>query len=582
MNGVNINRTTMPEIPGMLTLFEDNVPTLAALRAVSQPSALELQNVVDNNAAQDNSVDDTRPQLAQPTGSAAQQIANKDSLLGLIAQLMEVFDADKVESMKARLHAFNQFAEARKLQLENASKAYLDAKKELDNAASQLENATSQLGRARQELDGANALVDKAKQAYSKAELAVAKAQKVVDAAPGDPEALQALEDAQKALQKQQQELSHYQQQSAQAQRKYDAASVAVGRALDATNAAMETVLEFLADLDNVPAPVDKIKEIESTIKVLMQCMLALQELMGKDTQNALDNRIALFKMRNDSIREQLKKDAKAYTEAQENAKRISKISTLVTKIIGWLLTALGLISSVFTGGIGGILLASAGMAIMVADEILSSKGEKTASEIIMGPIMEKVIMPFIQVIAQAIEKQMIKDGFSKEAANITAYVLASVTAAFTLVAGGAIAFKAVGSLLGALSKSLLPTFLRDGFTKVSIAMKDFFQELVGGPHAMEKLLNVIEIIQAFLVPVLLGVQGGMDMKVAADRKKALEFFADMSLLRRDLTTVKEGTETAMQEFKTAIKIPHEFIKIFGQVIESNGQMAKKVMSMRV
>ncbi|ENE9986686.1 SPI-1 type III secretion system needle tip complex protein SipB, partial [Salmonella enterica subsp. enterica serovar Newport] len=107
-----------------------------------------------------------------------------------------------------------------------------------------------------------------------------------------------------------------------------------------------------------------------SNVARLTMLMAMFIEIVGKNTEESLQNDLALFNALQEGRQAEMEKKSAEFQEETRKAEETNRIMGCIGKVLGALLTIVSVVAAVFTGG-ASLALAAVGLAVMVADEIV-------------------------------------------------------------------------------------------------------------------------------------------------------------------------------------------------------------------
>ncbi len=110
-----------------------------------------------------------------------------------------------------------------------------------------------------------------------------------------------------------------------------------------------------------------------SNVARLTMLMAMFIEIVGKNTEESLQNDLALFNALQEGRQAEMEKKSAEFQEETRKAEETNRIMGCIGKVLGALLTIVSVVAAVFTGG-ASLALAAVGLAVMVADEICGGR----------------------------------------------------------------------------------------------------------------------------------------------------------------------------------------------------------------
>ncbi|MGC7404903.1 type III secretion system translocon subunit SctE [Pandoraea pneumonica] len=483
---------------------------------------------------------DTPVDMSDAPALAPPRKHDKGDLTALLGRMMQMLGERSLSEIETRLAQWQAQESSKQAVRSKESEAFLNAVREAQDALSALEGAGKSTNEARAALDRAR---DK-----------LAQAQAALDAAaPDSPEAIAAktARDTAKA------ELDA-------AAKKFDDAKSAQSKAQDAATAAAKKSDALLSDVMAAPdaKPGAEGEEHLDQIKSLLAMMAMYAKLVGDSAQTAIEEDMKFFETMREARENDLQKRNADYREQVQKAERLNKAMGWLGKILGAIITVVGIVGAALTGGLTTPMIVLGGA--MLADTTVGAATGFSLLGEALKPLMTSVIQPMAAAIGGAIGGFLEKMGVGKATAEMIGGVVGAVVAAvvviaalaLTMVAGSAVASKlggTLGNLVGEAVKKIVPDLVRESLKSGSKLMSQSLSSLASRMGANEGTGQVIGSAltkTAALGEVgLVGTQSGGQVAAGVFEKNAADISADMVVSREVLNKISEWVKQAAQSF---------------------------------
>ncbi len=312
------------------------------------------------------------------------------------------------------------------------------------------------------------------------------------------------------------------------------------------------------------------------------QMALVMAQFMAIMDKNSLDELNAAME-KNKLIREaQIADDQKKLAEAAEQ-KRKADTMGCISKLIGALITVVSFAAAIFTGG-ASLVLASIGLALLIADTVL----EKTGNQTITGLFMEKVMKPFLDLmtkIAKEIIRSQLPPGTPDPPWLDTASaILGTIIAAIVIIVLVAAGMKAGGALLGKMAASQAGQSVAKVASQAGQWASNAAPALVNGFKAaqvsgatLKNLQIATKVTQASGAVGVAGVNTAGSIYNAQFEKNV----ADLSFGERMLTATAAMTQIDIELRKGIKKMMTDVMEQMTTVIEGKQELGKTILSNR-
>jgi len=354
------------------------------------------------------------PLLAEPhanisananTGTAAGSSHNSwATLMGIVTQLANSSSELSLQQLQLKAEQLSGEKLAKVKSLEGKTEAYHAA---VDKAESTANSATLDL--------------EAQSEAYSRlteARQGVQDARACLKRDPDSASAKQALLDAQAT--------------ETQVQVTYDQAT---GKSIASTQVALDAEKEAAGLQDELEAGFRALDQTfqDGATERHLSSSAQLAKVMAMLSNQISDNMESKQKVQADAAKASqeanLKKEQTAAEERKKEAKKqeaMSKKVNCAMKILGALITAVSVVSAVFTGGTS-LALAAVGLAMMAADAVTKAVTGTSLTERVMQPLMEHVLKPLIDALGNLMTGLLEACGVPKEKAEQVGHIIGAI-----------------------------------------------------------------------------------------------------------------------------------------------------------
>lgn len=182
--------------------------------------------------------------------------------------------------------------------------------------------------------------------------------------------------------------------------------------------------------------------------------MALIAKLVDDDSKDQLEIAAALREKLSRAAASDAEKKAKEYAEQVRKAEEMQKTMGCIGKILGWAVTALGVVAAVFTGG-ASLVVAGIALGVTVGDEIYHAKTGHSfiqdGLQIIMKPLMDFMSNCFTKLLSDFGVKGEIKD--------LIGNILGAIAASVVFIAGIAVAGSIVTKVGSAVFQKISEKF---------------------------------------------------------------------------------------------------------------------------
>lgn len=213
-----------------------------------------------------------------------------------------------------------------------------------------------------------------------------------------------------------------------------------------------------------------------SNMATMSKLMAVLSNLIGKNSEENLKRNQDVYQKMQEARQKEIEKQMEEQQKNIEEATALQKKMSNISRIFGAVITAIGIVSALFSGG-AGIAIAIIGLGLMAADKITQVTTGVSFMEQAMKPLMTKILQPLMSLIGDAITKSLIEDQHMDPAkAKMIGAILGAVLAVAVLVVSAIAGVKIAGKILPKLFPQLIKN-LFEGMHKLGEKIGSFFVE---------------------------------------------------------------------------------------------------------
>lgn len=491
------------------------------------------------------SIDKTPARLEKPAVMSdapalqAPRTQGEPDLTALIGRMMQMLGNGSLAEIETRLAQWQAQESSKQTIRSKEGEAFMNALREAKDALSAYESAGQVTSEARTALDRAR---DK-----------LAQTQAALDAAaPDTPEAIAAktAHDTAKA-------------EFDAATKQFDDAKSAQSKAHDAaivTAKKSDTLLSDLMSAPNAAPGADGEQHLEQ-IKSLLAMMAMYAKLLGDAAQEAIEEDMKFFETVREARENDLEKRNADYREQVKKADQLNRTMGWLGKILGAVITIVGIVGAALTGGLTTPLVVMGGA--MLADTTVGALSGFSLLSEALKPLMASVIQPLAAAIGGAIGGLLEKMGVAKETAEIIGGVIGAVVAAIaiiavlalTMVVGSAVASKlggTIGNLIGETVKKIIPDLIREALKTGSKLLSSISSRMGVNEGSAQVIGNVMTKVAVGGELGLTGTQAGGQVAAGVFEKNAADTSAEMVFSREVLDKVSEWVKQAAQSFTSS------------------------------
>ncbi|WP_230350820.1 type III secretion system translocon subunit SctE [Lelliottia sp. WAP21] len=325
----------------------------------------------------------------------------------------------------------------------------------------------------------------------------------------------------------------------------------------------LQSSLKYLDSLNKNAATVNSRLEesLKTTQGTSAYLMAQLITIIGESTEETMELNLKFSQKVQRAQQEKLENDAEEVEKQQEKSRHMQETMGCVGKIIGAIVTIVSTVAAIFTGG-ASLALAAIGIALMVSDKIYQKvTGNESFIAAALKPLVEHVLMPIIQLIANVISDVLEALGVKNDIAEIVATVLA-VAILIIAAIGAAVVAKQVPvarlmNIVGDMLKNVLNTVIK---TVVQI-----IKPLISG------MKNIADEIGAAISKMMKSLANALNQLVGSESKSKLnllkEFFSD---------------EANIKTLGNKFNLAEDILRVTNASIDSAGNIAAGTLEKRV
>lgn len=534
----------------------------AANKALTDVLALKASK--NNGEAPVSGKELAMPPLNQPVQKAKDELNSTGKLTLLLSSLMGLLGDNALSQLESRLATWRAMMDSQKAMGEQLSI-------ELQGALNEAEQATDAYASTLSTLASRKAALDNANKALAKAQ---AKLEGLPNDDPGHTQALAARDRAAN--------------ESKLAKEKFEQAELQAKKCHTDAKEKAERVDKLLPEVQgfNLKGGVPQKGEQDnlSNVAKLTLLMAMFAEMIGKNSEESLKNDLEVFKAMQESRQKEMDKKADEYQKEVAKAEQLNRIMGCIGKILGALLTIVGVVGAIFSGG-ASLALAAVGVALMVVDKIVEAATGVSFMEKALQPLMDKVIKPLMELLTKAIGKVLEAFGVDKATANKVAAIAGAVLAAVVVVAlmvvvavvGKGAAAKlgnVMSKFLSNMIRKIVPNVLREfakggskvltqGINRFTSAVSNAASKVAGkvglNPAQLANNIN-IGVTAGHVVNTVTQTAGNLTQ--AALMNKASDAMAEFTLSQTAIERLQQWMKQAVESFADKQKVINELMEL--------------------
>lgn len=519
--------------------------------------------------------------LTPPTANAQAQLSSEGKLTLLLGNLVVLLGDVSLSQLESRLAVWQAMIESQKAMGVQLSKEFQAAMGEAEAATDIYESLMNNASSAKIKRDAAE----------KKLELAQAKLQSLSPSDAGYASAEAAVEQAAK--------------EATQAQTTLDKALDSGYKALDDAKAKAEKADKILAQSQGMSTSRNQIGQDDkanlSNIARLTLLMSMFIEIVGKNTEESLQNDLALFAAMQEGRQAEMEKKSAEFAEETRKAEETNRIMGCVGKILGALLTIVSVIAAAFTGG-ASLALAAVGLALMVADEVVKAATGISFIQKALEPLMEHVLQPLMKLIGDGITKMLESMGIDKKTAETAGSIIGAIVAAVAMVAvivlvavvgknAAAKLGEALTRMMGETIKKMVPQvlsqlaqnsgkLLSQGVQRLTTSLGNMGTRMGLQTSTMSKELlgNTLSKVSMGMGGVTTAAQSGGGIAEGVFLKNASDSLASFSLAKASMDQIQQWVRQAVEVFSDSQKVTQEMQKVMSSALQQNAEASRFIL----
>ena len=522
--------------------------------------------------------------LKPPTDAAREKLSSEGQLTLLLGKLMTLLGDVSLSQLESRLAVWQAMIESQK-------EMGIQVSKEFQTALGEAQEATDLYEASIKKTDTAKSVYDAAAKKLTQAQN---KLQSLDPADPGYAQAEAAVEQAGK-------------KEATEAKEALDKATDATVKAGTDAKAKAEKADNILTKFRGTAnaASQNQVSRGEqdnlSNVARLTMLMAMFIEIVGKNTEESLQNDLALFNALQEGRQAEMEKKSAEFREETRKAEETNRIMGCIGKVLGALLTIVSVVAAVFTGG-ASLALAAVGLAVMVADEIVKAATGVSFIQQALNPIMEHVLKPLMELIGKAITKALEGLGVDKKTAEMAGSIVGAIVAAIAMVAviavvavvGKGAAAKlgnALSKMMGETIKKLVPNVLKQLAQNGSKLFTRGMQRITSGPgnvgskmglqtNALSKELvgNTLNKVALSMEVTNTAAQSAGGVAEGVFIKNASEALADFMLARFAMDQIQQWLKQSVEIFGENQKVTAELQKAMSSAVQQNADASRFIL----
>ncbi|EDU1375866.1 SPI-1 type III secretion system needle tip complex protein SipB, partial [Salmonella enterica subsp. enterica serovar Paratyphi A] len=521
--------------------------------------------------------------LKPPTDAAREKLSSEGQLTLLLGKLMTLLGDVSLSQLESRLAVWQAMIESQK-------EMGIQVSKEFQTALGEAQEATDLYEASIKKTDTAKSVYDAAAKKLTQAQN---KLQSLDPADPGYAQAEAAVEQAGK--------------EATEAKEALDKATDATVKAGTDAKAKAEKADNILTKFQGTAnaASQNQVSQGEqdnlSNVARLTMLMAMFIEIVGKNTEESLQNDLALFNALQEGRQAEMEKKSAEFQEETRKAEETNRIMGCIGKVLGALLTIVSVVAAVFTGG-ASLALAAVGLAVMVADEIVKAATGVSFIQQALNPIMEHVLKPLMELIGKAITKALEGLGVDKKTAEMAGSIVGAIVAAIAMVAvivvvavvGKGAAAKlgnALSKMMGETIKKLVPNVLKQlaqngsklftqGMQRITSGLGNVGSKMGLQTNALSKELvgNTLNKVALSMEVTNTAAQSAGGVAEGVFIKNASEALADFMLARFAMDQIQQWLKQSVEIFGENQKVTAELQKAMSSAVQQNADASRFIL----
>lgn len=232
-------------------------------------------------------------------------------------------------------------------------------------------------------------------------------------------------------------------------------------------------------------------QESEEEVKSLTFLIALMSKLINQNAGEDLKATALLKQQLSEAAAKDAVKQAQEYEKQVRKSEELQQTMGCIGKILGWVITVVSVAAAAFTGG-ASLVFATVGLALMLGDEINQAVNGHSFLQEAMQPIMESIIQPLMNILADAFTEIASAFGADKAAAEMAGQIMGAIAVAMLMIAGVMLAGIGIGKVSGVLMEKIGSSIAGTSLRKImDSAAGQVFKRATQG---ISRSLNVDEI----------------------------------------------------------------------------------------
>ncbi|EBU6379340.1 hypothetical protein EKP63_23825, partial [Salmonella enterica subsp. enterica serovar London] len=307
-------------------------------------------------------------------------------------------------------------------------------------------------------------------------------------------------------------------------------------------------------------------KENEKHEDKLTYVMALIAKLIDENSRDELESAAKVREKLSEAAARDATKKAKEFAAQERKAEHLQKTMGCIGKIIGAVITVVGVAAAAFTGG-ASLALAGVGLGLAVGDEICRA----ATGHSFIQDTLQMVMKPLLNEMSKIFSHLLALLGVNGSAQELIANILGAVAASVIFIAGMAVAGSAVGKLGGAILQKVgsklaeqlaeaevVAASERSVIQSACSTMNNVVKKVWGGIGRAsgmdeEKLAQISTYSQMGMVAsgtVNSGIQTGGDILVSNMRLNAAKINAKMQMDASVQNVLRTMMDNAIEAFR--------------------------------
>lgn len=519
-------------------LFVDGIQE--ATKAIFKTVEID-QVVATNSDGQERRADANdlvKPTLTEPTELGKKALGNQASFTALLGRLLALLGQGSLQFLENRAAFINSLKVGKEKVIEEVTKEFSSLTASANDAVETAKNVTQELVVAQQAFDSAQAELNK----------------------------LAPLDINFNAVQQ------HFNKAATNLQLARENAFQAVAFSAKKNSEADDYYVAHQATFASLSSSSTDLRAHTNNLSGLIAAMVTLSNLLSESAKEKLQNELEFFQKIQKARAEALDRQATELAQQMDKAAQMKQVMGCIGKILGALLVVVGF--ALAETGVG-FAIAAIGLALFVADTAVELATGKSLTDRALGPLMDKVIQPLIDVLAKGIAQLLKSVGINANDAETAAKVIAMAVVAVVLVVlvlGVAVAGPSVaGKLAGSLS-NLIEKMVSE---QAGAVVRNFFTGTVS---------NTLAQSAAKYAPIVVGgatatVQAANTISQGVMQYQVKNKLADISWSREGINEITRLLTEAEEAFSASMKKNQNILVLLSERLQSSLNAATSVAS---